>query len=93
MVEAHAEDANPAAAGGNASQGWIARVSRTTGNVREYGDARGNWYRASSFDPNSPDYVPSAINDTHIPIDDPGGLGGNYPSDFGDPFEMGDMFP
>jgi RHS repeat-associated protein len=92
MVEAHAPDANPAAAGGNASQGWIARVSRTIGSSREYADAKGNWYRTSAFDPNSPDYTPGAINDTHIPIDGPGELGGNYPSDFTDPFDSGDMF-
>jgi hypothetical protein len=44
--------------------GWVLRVKRGS----EYLDAAGTFYKDTIEKPRSPNYNPSAINDTHIPI-------------------------
>jgi hypothetical protein len=34
----------------------------------EYGSPDGSWHHTSMLKPNSPNYNPSAANDTHIPL-------------------------
>jgi Bacterial toxin 30 len=67
-LEMHGPDGTPTLpVESNAAHGWVLRVRR--GN--EYIDRAGTFYKDSIGNPRSENYDPTAINDTHIPIQAP----------------------
>lgn len=67
-LEIHGPDCTPTlSVESNAVHGWVLRVKRRN----EYMDAAGTFYMNSIERPRSPNYNPTAINDTHIPIQAP----------------------
>lgn len=56
-----------APAGTNASQGWVVRIM----DGKKSMDINGNYHPTGIFNPDSPNYNPSLINDVHIPINKP----------------------
>ncbi|MFP1787714.1 polymorphic toxin type 30 domain-containing protein, partial [Lonsdalea quercina] len=65
-VRIHGIDAS-APAGSNASQGWVVRVFDGKRSM----DINGTYHPPGIFNPSSPHYSPSIINDVHIPINKP----------------------
>ena len=67
-LEMHGPDLNPVLpTRSNAARGWVLRVRHK----RQYMDADGIFYKDTIGHPFSPNYNPTAINDTHIPIQAP----------------------
>ncbi len=66
MVRIHGIDAS-APAGANASQGWVVRIFDGKRSM----DINGIYHPTGIFNPGSPHYSPSIINDVHIPINKP----------------------
>lgn len=56
-----------APSGANASQGWIVRIM----DGKKSMDINGGYHPSGIFNPNSPNYNPTIINDVHIPIEKP----------------------
>ncbi len=66
MVRIHDIDAS-APVGANASQGWVVRIFDGKRSM----DINGIYHPPGIFNPGSPNYSPSIINDVHIPINKP----------------------